>query len=127
MEEFISMIEWTPTLVSFVLAFGVGWLWYSDKMFGKKWRDGIRMNPNHQTTMWPAMISQAVGTFLFAVVIGATAANNDLILAILVTLAIAALIKAGGFFSQKSTYAIAVESGYVVVMAIVMIATHAIL
>ncbi len=124
MEAFISQIEWTPTVVSFVVAFGLGWVWYSDKLFGVKWREGVSFNSEDTSTMMPAMLSQAVGTFLLAVVIGATAANEDLIMAILVGLTISALVKANGFYSQKNRYAIMVESGYILVMVIAMICVH---
>jgi len=41
--------------------------------------------------------------------------------AILVVLTIAVLMIAGGLFSQKNRYAISVEAGFVVAMAIIMI------
>ncbi len=62
------------------------------------------------------MLAQAVGTFLLAWVIGITATTDSLALAILIALTIAALVKANGFFTQKSKYAIMMESGYILVM-----------
>ena len=127
METFLSQIEWMPTVVSFFVAFGLGWLWYSETLFAKGWREGIGIDETDTTPMAPAMLAQAVGTFLMAIVIGVTAAHNDLYMAILVALTFAVLVKANGYFSKKSKYAIMVESGYILAMVSAMIATHAIL
>ena len=126
MEELMMNVNWTAVVVGFVAAFGLGWLWYSDMMFGQKWRDGIGIAIDDNSPMAPAMISQAVGTFLLAWVIGITATTDSLMLAILIALTISVLVKANGFFAQKSRYAIAVESSYILAMVVVMIIAHAI-
>ena len=120
-------VNWVAVIVGFVVAFGAGWLWYSDMMFGEKWRDGIGIAIDDQTPMAPAMISQAVGTFFLAWVIGITATTDSLMLAILIALTIAVLVKANGFFAQKSKYAIMVESSYILVMVVLMILVHAVI
>lgn len=127
MEALLMDVNWTAVIVGAVVAFLVGWVWYSDKMFAKGWQAGIKLDPNDQSPMMPAMIAQAVGTFLLAWVIGITETTNNLALAILIALTIAVIIKANGLFTQKSKYAIMTESGYILVMVIVMILTHAVL
>jgi len=122
LESIIINVNWVATLVGAVVAFGVGWLWYSQKMFGTKWAEGIGLVGDHH-----AMVAQGVGTFLLAWVIGVTETTGAIALAILIALTISVLIKANGFWSQKSKYAIAVESGYILVMVIIMIAAHAFL
>lgn len=121
MEELTMGVNWLAVVVGFVAAFGLGWLWYSDMMFGKKWRDGIGIDIDDNTSMLPAIIAQLVGTFLLAWVIGITETTNSLALAILIALTIAVLVKANGVFSQKSKYAIMVESSYILAMVAVMI------
>lgn len=120
-------VNWLAVIVGAAVAFGAGWLWYSDMMFGQKWREGIGIIVNDNSPMMPAMVSQAVGTFLLAWVIGITATTDSLALAILIALTIAALVKANGFFAQKSKYAIMVESSYILVMVAIMVVVHAVL
>lgn len=127
MEALITDVNWVAVIVGAVAAFALGMLWYSDKMFAAKWREGKGIPAVANMPMMPGMLSQAAGTFLFAWVIGVTETTNSLALAILITITIAVLIKANGFFGGKTKYAIFVESGYIIAMAIVMVLTHAIL
>ena len=122
MESFIASIEWGPVLVSFFVAFAVGWAWYSDMLFGQVWRDGIGIDPNDQSTMMPAMIAQVVGTLLLAILINTMASHP--FYAALVAITIAVIIKANGLFTQKSKHAIMVESGYILVMVAIMAAAN---
>ena len=128
MEELLANVNWIAVVVGAVLAFVLGWLWYSPKMFGVKWAEGVGININDGSgPMMSAMIAQVVGTFLLAWVIGITATTDSLALAILIALTIATLIKANGLLTQKSKYAIMVESGFILAMAVVIILTHAVL
>ena len=74
-----------------------------------------------------AMVSQAIGLFLFAWVVGVTAAANALFTFILIVVAVAVLMASGGMFAKKSTYAIRTEVGYFVAAAVVMFLAQAIL
>lgn len=125
MELLIDGVNWVAIITSFFVAFALGWLWYSDVLFGKKWRDGIGIPADDNSSMAPAMSAQVVGTFLLAWAVGVMASMQALPLVILLACAFATLIKANGFFSQKSKYAIATESGYVLVMVFAMVLTHA--
>ena len=111
-----------------MVAFALGWLWYSPKLFGKKWAQGVRITLDDDgTPPVAAMVSQMIATLLLAWVVGVTAANDALLTIILVTLTIVALIVSGGLFAQKSGYAIATEAGYIVVMVVIMIVCQAVL
>ena len=127
MEELTMGVEWLPVIVGAIAAFVVGWLWYSPMLFGKGWMAAVGLSEDNMGPMMPAMVSQAVGTFLLSWVIGLTATTDSLGLAILIALTIALLIKANGLWCNKGKYAIMVESGFILVMVAVMIATHAIL
>ncbi|MCA9355318.1 hypothetical protein KC865_02095 [Candidatus Kaiserbacteria bacterium] len=123
MTEIFLNIEWWPVIVSFVLAFGLGWLWYSDKCFGKKWRAGIGQ-PIWQAPMWMPMSAQGVSTLLFSIIINSVMTEGGVVYAILIAITIAGFIKAGGFYSGKSKYAVSVEAGYVIAMAVIMIVVN---
>lgn len=126
MNELIVGVEWMPVVVGAVLAFALGAAWYSEKLFGKKWIEGSRIDPSKGSPM-KAMATQAAGTFFLSWLIGITARENMLMTALLVAVTAATLIKANGLFAQKSYYAIVVESTFVLAMVAVMIAVHAIL
>lgn len=120
-------VNWLAVVVGAVLSFGLGWLWYSKSMFGDKWAAGSRVTMDASKPMVMALFAQAVVTFLLAWVIGITETTNSLSFAILIALTCAGLVKANGLWSQKSHYAVAVDAGFILVMAAVMIATHAVL
>ena len=133
MEEVITNVNWLAVIVGAVLSYALGALWYSQKMFGKKWLVASRITvdeqgmPADKSGMMKSMFAQAFGTFLYAWVIGITAKNDMLITAILIIFAIATLIKANGLFAGKGMYAVVVETTFIIAMGVVMIATHAVL
>lgn len=127
MGELTTNVNWTATILGAVIAFGLGWLWYSEKLFGKKWAEGVRLTFDDKSAPpATAMITQAVATFLLAWVVGVTAANDALLTIILIALTIVSLIIAGGLFANKSGYAIATEAGYIAVMVVIMIVCQAV-
>ena len=128
MAEITANVNWLAVIVGWVLAFLLGWLWYSPKLFGEKWAQGVGVELGSADKMpMGAMISQAVGLFLLAWVVGITAASNALLTFILIVAAIAVLMASGGLFAGKSTYAIRTEAGYLVAAAVVMFLAQAIL
>ena len=128
MIEITTNINWLAVVVGAVIAYLVGWIWYSPKVFGAKWMEGVGVSGEGETKPPLApMITQAIATFLLAWVVGVTATHNALHTIILIVVTIVALVIAGGLFSQKSCYAIGVEAGYIVVMAAIMIVTQIVL
>ncbi|PCI29426.1 twitching motility protein PilT [Candidatus Wolfebacteria bacterium] len=125
MEQILVDVNWTAVIVGAIAAFALGSFWYSPKMFGKKWMKGVGLTAKDANSPAHALFAQAVSTFLLAWVIGVTATTNSLSLAILIALTLSVTIKANGLWAQKSRYAIAVESSYILVMAVIMIAAHA--
>lgn len=120
MQELLQTIEWIPVLTSFVLTFGLGWLWYSPKMFYEKWRSG-KGGEVYEAPMWMPMTAQAVSTLLLAIIVNIFMLYDNVVMTILVGITIAGFIKANGFYSGKTKYAISVEVGYIVAMVVVMI------
>lgn len=127
MESLFVDVNWVAVTVGAIAAFVLGWLWYSPMLFAKKWAEGIGVDITDKSgPMMSAMVAQAVATFLLAWVVGITERTNDLAFAVLIAFTIAVIVKANGFFSQKSKYAIMVESGYILAMVVVMILAHVI-
>jgi VIT1/CCC1 family predicted Fe2+/Mn2+ transporter len=121
-------MNWLAVVVGWVLAFLLGWLWYSPTLFGEKWAEGVGVELGSADKMpAAALVSQALGLFLLSWAVGVTAANAALLTFILIVLALAVLLASGGLFSKKSTYAIATESGYVLVAALVMFVAQGVL
>lgn len=123
METLLQNIDWTVVIVSTILAFGLGWLWYSPLMFVKGWMEGIG-EPVWRAPMWMPMMAQLGSTFLFAIIVNVAAADGHIGHAVLVGLTIAGFTKASGFYSGKSMYAVSVEVGYIVVMTILLMLTN---
>jgi hypothetical protein len=127
MDEITANVNWIAVIVGAVLAYLLGWLWYSPKLFGRKWAEGVGLKSAPERLPIAAMTAQAIGTFLLSWVVGVTAANNALLTVILVVATIVALMLAGSLFTLKSSYAMLTEAGFVVAMAVVMIAVQGIL
>ena len=126
MEEIVTGVNWLAVIVGFVLAFGLGWLWFSPKLFGKKWAEGNGLDPNGPDKMpMNAMITQAVGTFLLAWVVGVTAKNDAILTIILIAVTIAVLNSASSMFTNKGTYVRNVDAGFTLAMVVLMIIVHA--
>ena len=41
MDELTNDVSWLAVAVGAVVSFLVGWLWYSPKLFGPKWAEGV--------------------------------------------------------------------------------------
>lgn len=123
MEELISQIEWLPTVVAAAAAFLLGWAWYSPKMFLNGWLKGIG-EPVYKAPMWMPMVAQFFSLLLLSIITGMAAADGHVGHAVLVSLTVAGFVKAGGFYSGKTKYAVSVEVGYVVAATILIILVH---
>ena len=122
MAELTANVSWLGVIVGAIAAFLVGWLWYSESVFGKGWAEGVGVELGSADQMpMGAMGAQGVGLLLMSWFVGVTAANNALWTVILATLAFAVLNWSGGAFARKSTYARNVESGYWLVALAIMI------
>lgn len=122
MNELIEGVSWIAVVVSFVLSFLLGWLWFSPKLFGNKWAEGVGVSLADGSEMPAlAMLTQALGTFGLAWLVGITAANNALLTIILVLLTIMLLIVSNGKFAQKSNAAVTIEALFILAMGIIMV------
>lgn len=122
MNELTEGVSWIGVVVSFVLSFLLGWLWYSPKLFGKQWAEGVGVSLADGSDMpMMAMITQALGTFCLAWLFGITASNEALLTVILILVTIILLIVSNGKYVQKSNTAVAIEASYIFAMGVVMV------
>ena len=122
MAEITANVNWLAVIVGAVVAYLLGMLWYSPKLFGTIWAAGAGVSFDDASGLpVMAMITQAIGTFLLAWVVGVTAASNALLTIILIVVAMVTLLAAGDMFSKKRGNAIAVNTGFIVAMTVIMI------
>ena len=122
MAELTTGVSWLAVIVGAVLSFLAGWLWYSPKLFGPKWAEGVGVEMGAASEMpVAAMATQAIGLLLMSWFVGVTAVSNALSTVILGTVAFTVLAYSGGAFAKKSAYARNVEAGYWIVSLVIMI------
>lgn len=121
MGELTMGVSWLAVIVGAVASFLLGWLWYSPKLFGVKWAEGVGVELNPTSGIAGAMVCQVIGLLLMSWFVGVTAVSNALFTVILATVAFTVMAYAGGMFSRKSAYARNVEAGYWIASLIVMI------
>ena len=130
MNTLLTNINWLAVGVSFVLSFVLGYFWYSPKLFGTKWAEGVgvKIDPDcEKGPMVAALLTQLIATFLLALLVGVHNANQAHPTMLLTLLVILFLMAAGGLFSQKSAYAIRTELGFVLAMVIIMVACQSLI
>jgi Protein of unknown function (DUF1761) len=128
MREITANVDWIAVIVGAILAFMLGSLWYSPKLFGTKWAKGVGVDLGSASSMpVAAMVVQFVATFALAWVVGVTAAQNAVMTILLVVATLVLFVIANGLFVKKSSYAIGVEAGFIAAMTAIMIAVQAIL
>ncbi len=127
MGELTMGVSWIGVIVGAVVAFLLGWLWYSPKLFGTKWAEGSKVEMNSADKMpTDAMGAQALGLLLMSWFVGVTAANNALATVILATIAFTVLQWSGNTFSGKTVHARNVDAGYWIVSLVVMVVAQGI-
>lgn len=126
--ESLASVNWPAVIAGAIIAFLAGWLWYSERVFGSGWAVGSRVELVGAGGMPVfAMVAQFIALLLLALVIGITETSGALLTAVLAILAAAAFVFSGGAFAKKNGYALAVDTGYIVLAGIIMIAAQGIL
>ncbi len=122
MAELTTGVSWLGVIVGAVVSFLAGWLWYSPKLFGPKWAEGVGVEMGTANEMPAgAMASQGLGLLLMSWFVGVTAASEALLTVILGTVAFTVLAYSGGMFRKNSAYARNTDAGYWLVALVVMI------
>jgi len=127
MGEITSNISWLAVIVGAVVAFLAGWLWYSERLFGKGWAEGVGVELGAAGDMpMGAMATQFIGLLLMSWFVGVTAASNLLLTVILGTVAFTVLGMGGAMFRRQSAYASNVDAGYWILALLIMIIANGI-
>lgn len=122
MSELTSGVSWLGVIVGAVAAFMMGWAWYSPKLFGTKWAQGIGVDLGNASDMpAAAMITNIIGLLLMSWFVGVTAASGALATVILGTVAFTVLAYSGGLFGKQTAYVRNVNAGYWIAALVVMI------
>ncbi len=89
MEEITANVSWLAIIVGAVLSFLAGWLWYSEKLFGKKWAEGSKVELGDASDMpMGAMVTQGLGLLGLAWTIAVLAEKQMLMTTILMVVAL---------------------------------------
>lgn len=123
----IANMNWTAVIVGAVVAFALGMLWFSPKMFGKTWSTGSHNIQPPDSPPMLAMVVQFIATLMLALIIGITETAEAIFVAIGAILAVAFFVAGMDLFSQKSGKATWVDAGYILACGVIMIAAQAIL
>ena len=127
MSELTNGVSWLAVIAGAVAAFVMGWLWYSPKLFGTKWAEGLGVELGSASEMpVGAMVTNIIGLLLMSWFVGVTAANNALLTVILATVAFTLLGYSGGMFGKQTAYVRNVNAGYWLAALVVMIICQAI-
>ena len=122
MNGLIAGVSWIGVFVGFILSFMLGWLWYSPKVFGQTWAEGVGVSLAEGSKMpVSAMMFQALATFGLAWIFGIMLANDALFTIILTLTTLILFIVSSGKYAQKSNVAITIEATYLLAMGIVML------
>ncbi len=122
MLDLLEGVNFIAVIVSFVISFMLGWLWFSPKLFGTQWANGVPGISLDNDCKPPAlaMITQALGVFGLAWLFGISKFHNSAMVMILMVATLILLIISNGKFADKSNTAVTVEATYIVAMSIIM-------
>lgn len=127
MGEITMGVSWLAVLAGAIVSFLVGWLWYSTRLFGTKWAEGVGVEMGSAESMpMGAMLLQAVGLLLMSWFVSVTAVSSLLLTVILGTLAFTVMAMSGSAFRGNSSYARYTDAGYWIVALVIMVLANAI-
>lgn len=127
MVEITANVNWLAVVVGAVVAFLVGWLWYSPMVFGKQWAAGNNIELGSASSMpVGAMAAQAIGLLLVSWFVGVTAVSSALLTFILAVIAFGVMQMSGGLFTKKPMNVVLIDFGYLIVAAVIMFLAQAI-
>ena len=124
MVELAQNVNWMAVIVGALLAFFAGWAWYSPKLFGKRWAQGLAIDLAGAPPV-AAMMLQGLGLFLLSWFVAVTAASGALMTLLLGALAFVVLGYSGESFAEHTPAVRLINGGYWVLAVVVMILTNA--
>lgn len=123
----MTSLNWPAVIAGTLAAFALGMIWFSPAMFGKAWSTGSHNISAPTSPPFLAMVTQFLGTFALAMVVGLTETTGALGAAVSAILATALLVAGMDLFSQKSGKATLIDAGYIVAAGVLMIVAQGLL
>ena len=125
MEILLAGVNWLAVGVSTIICYMLAGLWYSPKLFGNRWAEGVGIE-NGTATKQPtsALVMQFAGTLILAWIMALAHTNGAYPSAVLIVIMAACLLMAGNMLANHSAYSTLVEGSFVVVMALIMTACN---
>lgn len=122
MDALAANVNWLGVGLSTIICFMLGALWFSTRLFGQKWGEGIgiKIGPGHKQSVM-GLVSQFFGTLLLAWIVGLAVGNGSIASVVLITLAIFFIVIASNLMGEHTLYASLVEGGFVIAMAVIMV------
>ena len=122
MAELVAGVSWLAVGLSTIICFMLGALWYSPVLFGTRWAEGvnIEIGPGAKQPVG-ALVTQFLGTLLLAWIVALAYTNGSVSSIVLIVAAFALLLVAANLFAEHSLYAALAESGFIAVMAVIML------
>ena len=65
MNELTDNVNWLAVMAGTIISFLLGWLWYSPKLFGSKWAEGVGIKLDGSGPPALALVIQFVATFFW--------------------------------------------------------------
>jgi hypothetical protein len=119
MEAITAGVSWIDVIVGAVLAFLLGWLWYSPQLFGKQWAAALGVELGSASNMpMAAMVTQGIGLLLVAWACALVGANFWIWA--VVVIAFVVLQYSNALFGKTPSIAANVNAGYVLVAGLVI-------
>lgn len=128
MAALFTGVSWLAVGVGTILCFMLGGLWYSPKLFGTRWAEGVgvQQGPGSKQPVG-ALITQFAATLLLAWIIALAVSNGSYASALLIVIMATLLLMAGSMFHGNSNYATVTEGSFVVVQGAIMFVCQLIL
>ena len=99
MEALFASVNWLAVGVSTIVSFMLAALWYSSKMFGTKWADGLNIDADGKHPIL-ALLAQFIGTLLFAWVVALGVSNGSIASVLLISITFF-FVKSSNIFGEK--------------------------
>ena len=120
MNTIFTNIYWPAILIGWFLAFMLGSVWYSNKMFLQNWVKGLGIQSVPVRPLSKLLSVQAISTLFFAIVLHASF-SVSLTFAVFVAITSAVMTYANGLHSGKSLYAIFTETLYILAQSAIIL------
>jgi hypothetical protein len=120
MDIIFSNINWFAIVLAWFLAFMLGSVWYSEKLFLTKWKEGLGTQSAPGRALSRLLLVQAVSTLLYTLALRASL-EASLAFAIFVAITSAVMTYANGLYSGKSLYTIFTETFYILAQSTIVL------